>query len=548
MTKPWELILSDQAILAGYVTSVFGSKVLATLVTPESSGSTIDAAEVDLAVQIGALVRIDTPRSRAYGVVNKLDAQQASSPPRPDEQREVEIDLFGETPLDGLDGVAQDFRRGISIYPTLGAPLYSTTDVELGTIYARPDDSNVAVGSLYQDSRIPAYVMTNDLLGKHFAILGTTGAGKSCALSVVLHSVLQAHPHGHVVLLDPHNEYAPAFGETAEIIRPTDLQMPYWLLNFEEMIEVLCSPDENARDSEAAILKDAIVHAKRAFCSDEEQSRILTVDTPVPYRLSTMLERIDDAMGDLGKPDQMGPYLRLKNRIEDLREDRRFSFMFSGLTVKDNMVDVLSRILRIPTAGRSVSIFDLSGVPAEIVDVVVSLLCRTIFDFALWSPPEDSAPILMICEEAHRYIPRDPQDGFGPTRKAIARIAKEGRKYGVSLGLVTQRPSELAETILSQCNTLFALRMGNQQDQEFVERALPESAAGMLSCLPSLRTQEAVVVGEGVRVPIRIRFAHLEENKRPHSTTADFAHSWLEDSTTRETISRSLERWRKQQR
>ncbi len=540
--------MSDQAILAGYVTSVYGSKLLATLVTPESRGSAIDAAEVDLAVQIGAIVRIDTPRSWAYGVVNKLDAQHASSPPRPDEQRQVEVDLFGEVPLDGLEGVAQDFRRGISIYPTLGAPLYSSSDSELATIYAQPNSSNVVVGSLYQDARIPAYIMTNELLGKHFAILGTTGAGKSCALSVVLHSVLQSHPHGHIVLLDPHNEYAPAFGETAEIIRPTDLQMPYWLLNFEEMIEVLCSPDENARDSEAAILKDAIIYAKRAFCSDEEASRILTVDTPVPYRLSTMLERIDDAMGDLGKPDQMGPYLRLKNRIDDLRDDRRFSFMFAGLTVKDNMADVLSRILRIPTSGRSVSIFDLSGVPAEIVDVVVSLLCRTIFDFALWSPPEDSAPILMVCEEAHRYIPRDPSEGFGPTRKAIARIAKEGRKYGVSLGLVTQRPSELAETILSQCNTLFALRMGNQQDQEFVERALPESAAGMLSCLPSLRTQEAVVVGEGVRVPIRIRFGHLDENKRPHSTTADFANSWLEDATTRETISRSIERWRKQQR
>ncbi|WP_282609932.1 ATP-binding protein [Pelagibius sp. Alg239-R121] len=540
--------MSDQAVLAGYVTSIVGSKVLATLVTAESSGSPMDAAQVDLAVQIGALVRIDTPRSSAFGVVNRLDAQQASSPPRPDQERLVEIDLFGETPWDGQDDTVLDFRRGISVFPTLGAPLYSTTDAELSKIYARPDASNVVIGSLYQDSRIPAYVMTNELLGKHFAILGTTGSGKSCALSVVLHSVLEAHPHGHIVLLDPHNEYWPAFGEEAEIIRPADLQLPYWLLNFEEMIEVLCSPDTNARDSESAILKDAILHAKRAFVSNEEDSRTLTVDTPVPYRLSALIERIDEAMGDLGKPDQMAPYLRLKLRINDLRDDRRFGFMFAGLTVKDNMTDVLSRILRIPTSGRAVSIFDLSGVPSEIVDVVVSLLCRTIFDFALWSPPEDSAPILMICEEAHRYIPRDPQDGFGPTRKAIARIAKEGRKYGVSLGLVTQRPSELAETILSQCNTLFALRMGNQQDQDFVERALPESAAGMLSCLPSLRTQEAVVVGEGVRVPIRIRFSDLEERKRPQSDTANFAQSWLEDSTSRDTIERSIDRWRRQQR
>src|SRR3546814_2131134 len=162
------------------------------------------------------------------------------------------------------------------------------------------------------------------------------------------------------------------------------------------------------------------------------------------------------------------------------------------------MPDILARIIRVPVEGKPLTIFDLSGVPSEIVDDVVSLLCRTLFDFAIWSERDAAVPVLLICEEAHRYIPNESGHGFEPTRRIISRIAKEGRKYGLSLGLVSQRPSELSETILSQCSTLFALRMGNQKDQDFVRRALPESAEGMLGSLPALRNQQAAVVGEGV--------------------------------------------------
>jgi DNA helicase HerA-like ATPase len=167
----------------------------------------------------------------------------------------------------------------------------------------------------------------------------------------------------------------------------------------------------------------------------------------------------------------------------------------------------------------------------------------------MWSERELALPVLLVCEEAHRYIPRDPDAGFGPTRKAISRIAKEGRKYGVSLCLVTQRPSELSQTILSQCNTLFALRMSNDQDQEFVRRALPESAAGMLNALPALRTQEAVVVGEGVTLPMRVRFDTLDEFRRPQSETAAFSHAWSQEVDRGEDfVAATLDRWRRQVR
>ena len=253
-------------------------------------------------------------------------------------------------------------------------------------------------------------------------------------------------------------------------------------------------------------------------------------------------------MGLLDKPESAIPYLRLKARIDELRSDRRYAFMFSGTAVRDDLADIMSRILRIPVAGKPLTIMDLSGLPSEIVDVVVSVLCRAIFDFAVWSEHDQATPVLLVCEEAQRYVPQDDRLGFGPTRRIISQIAKEGRKYGVSLCLVSQRPSELATSILSQCNTLFALRMTNEQDQDYVSKALPESAKGFVGSLASLRTRDAVVVGEGVTVPMRLRFGELPEAHRPSSGTAPFSHAWQQDTERPDSVETTINRWRRQQR
>jgi DNA helicase HerA-like ATPase len=534
----------------GHIISVTGSKVTATLVSTGPDAAS--ARSLNAAVQIGSLVKMPTPASTAFGIVAALSTGNPSPSPEFGEQWVAEIDLFGEylhpdAPT-ATERAGFSLLRGVSLYPGLGDDVFATSADELQQIYQRPAASNVRIGTLHQDSTLPAYLITDDLLAKHFAILGTTGSGKSCALATVLHAILGAHPFGHVVLLDPHNEYSRSFDGLAEVVTPENLQLPYWLLNFEEMVEVLCSQDDNSRSSESFILKDAIQTAKRAAIEDENERRYVTVDTPVPYPLSALLHNIEAARGQLQKAEQAKPYLRLRSRLENLRADRRYAFMFSGLSVRDTLADILARLLRVPVSGKPLTIFDLSGVPSEIVDVVVSLLCRTLFDFAIWSERDEAVPVLLVCEEAHRYIPSDGGRGFEPTRRIISRIAKEGRKYGLSLGLVSQRPSELAETILSQCSTLFALRMGNQKDQDFVRRALPESAEGMLNSLPALRNQQAVVVGEGVVLPMRIRFDDLPESKRPHSDTASFATQWQEERGLEGFVPRTVERWRKQTR
>ncbi len=528
----------------GHVVSVSGSRISGLLQVPPAG---VEAPPVP--VQVGSVVKVETPGSTAFGLIASMKIENPSFPPSEHERRFFEMELLGESLIEPDTGEHLPFQRGVSSYPALGAAVFAATRDDLARVYARPMTSNVRIGSVYQDRTLPAFLTTDQLLGKHFAVLGTTGVGKSCTVALILRAILDQNPNGHVVLLDPHAEYARAFGKMAEVIDPHTLQLPYWLLDFEETTQVLIGPDAQYREAERSTLKAAIVEAKRKYVGDTADALHLTVDTPVPYRLDSVLRYIDDAMGRLNKTEtSSAPYMRLKARIEGLRADRRYDFMFSSMFLQDSMAEILSRLLRIPVAGRPITICDLSGVPSEIVDVVVSMLCRMIFDFALWSDRQTAVPVLLVCEEAHRYVPGDQSIGFAATRRAIARIAKEGRKYGVSLCLVSQRPSELSASVLSQCNTLFALRMTNQPDQEFVAKALPDSALGLLHALPALRTQEAIVVGEGVSVPVRLRFEHLDEELRPRSGTASFARAWQTDTDRRSALEETIERWRRQER
>jgi DNA helicase HerA-like ATPase len=251
-------------------------------------------------------------------------------------------------------------------------------------------------------------------------------------------------------------------------------------------------------------------------------------------------------MGRLEKPESLTPYRWLKGRLEVLCADSRFAFMFGGISVHDTMVKILSRLFRIPVRGKPVTIIDLSGVPSEVLNVVVSVLCRMTFDFALWS--RGAQPILLVCEEAHRYAPANPALGFEPTKEALARIAKEGRKYGVSLCIVSQRPSELAPGILSQCNTTFAFRLTSLRDQEIVRGLTTDGAHGLLDFLPSLGDAEAIVAGEGVTLPLRLRFDPLPAERQPHSGSARFSSSWQRASRDEAFVAEVVERWRRQER
>lgn len=522
---------------AGIVASISGARMVCQLVGNHQLGG-----QDSTPLLIGSVVKIPTGRSLVFGLVSQLSRPIFDHTPPGERHAAAEIDLIGEMVLRG-DSYSR-FSRGITFYPQLDQSVHLASSQDLTAIYSRRDESAVRIGSLYQDPSITAYLQPEAFLSRHSAIVGTTGSGKSCALTLILRSLLAKFPHGHVVMIDPHGEYSTAFPDIGERISAADLQLPYWLLNYEEIVEILCSKEAYSRTREAAILRDAIVSAKRDSLGKGNPNTVITVDTPIPYSMLKVVQYINDARGKLDRPDYSPlPYLRLIDNIESLSRDDRFRFMFGHLALRDDFVAIISRIIRIPVQGRPITIIDISGIPPEITDVVVSVLCRLVFDFARWST-DDSVPVLFVFDEAHRYIPRDQSAGFEPTRRSIARIAKEGRKYALSLCLVTQRPSEIAESVLSQCSTVISFRLSNQHDQDYVRRTVPEDAAGLLANLPNLGQQEAIAVGEGVAHAMRIRLDELSSRFLPRGLEGGFANGWQTDNKNRTFIQTIIQRWR----
>jgi hypothetical protein len=528
----------------GRIASVTGSKAIVLLDTiPEND----PRAKTDRP-EMGMLLAIDTSNAIVLATVGALSvpvpAQGAEN-----EIRIAELGLVGELTRDSEGALV--FNRGTTTYPALGDRVRLATKHELQLTYSGNGSETIRIGCIRQDMSIPAVIRTDDLLGKHFAILGTTGTGKSCSTALILRAILEKHPNAHIVLLDPHNEYATAFGERAELVSPRNMQLPLWLLNFEETVEVLVGDTEHKAEIE--ILQDIIPLAKIRYSAgrSSEPQRLrrgsfdpgrYTVDTPVPYRISDLTALIDERMGKLENRKDLAPYRQLKTRIETLSQDGRYAFMFGSVTVYDGMAQVLSRVFRVPVRGKPITIVELTGLPPEVVNVVVSVLCRMAFDFALWG--EGQVPVTVVCEEAHRYVPLNPQMGFEPCKRAIAKIAKEGRKYGASLCIVTQRPAEIDPTILSQCNTVFALRMSNDRDQAIVSSAIADTGTGLLEFLPALGHREAIAFGDGVPLPVRIKFDELPVEALPRSSTAKFSDKWQYSVGDEGFLDAVVERWR----
>jgi DNA helicase HerA-like ATPase len=457
------------------------------------------------------------------------------------------IDFLGEGDEERLTGRIHNFRRGVTNYPIPGALVFPATSKDLREIYAGDGRSSIEVGTVFPTKDIRAGLYIDALLGKHFALLGSTGTGKSTSAALILHRICEAAPHGHVVMIDPHGEYAAAFRTTGIILDVSNLQMPYWLMNFEEHCEVFLTSTGNDRQEDSDILAKCLLQARSKNRLAESMGKI-TVDTPIPYLLSDLTSIIQNEMGKLDKATSSAPFMRVKGKIDEIKADPRYQFMFSGMLVGDTMGDFISKVFRMPTDGKPISIIDVSGVPSDITSTVVALLSRMVFDFAIWAREEKPRPILLVCEEAHRYVPNEQNADGSSVGRILSRIAKEGRKYGISLGLITQRPSDLAEGVLSQCGTIISMRLNNDRDQAFVRAAMPEGARGFLDSIPALRNRECIICGEGVSIPIRVAFDDLEEFKRPASSDPSFHDLWQNSGDEEDMVQRTVQRWRAQGR
>jgi len=501
-----------------------GNRLLGRVVACNGSRATIsavaDGGQTALTElwSVGRLISISVGRNRVVALVYSMSTDQHSWVENNDTVFRIEVELLGEVHV-SPDG-REEFSAGITDYPYLGAIAHRIRAADLARVYDTGKSDVCTIGKLTQDESLDATIHVPSMLEKHFAIVGTTGVGKSTSVTLLLHKAIQADPQLRVLILDPHNEFASAFGDLAVVIDTDTLDLPFWLFRLEEFAEVVFRGRPPVSE-EMDILRDLIPEAKRAFRGSSETGLVrrasekssMTADTPVPFRIADLLALIDERIGRLeGRAEK--PHLRsLKVKIMSAINDPRYHFMFSSNTITDTILDTIARIFRIPGEGKPVTTFQLAGIPSEVVNSVASVLCRMAFEIGLWS--NGGVHMLVVCEEAHRYVPADPKLGFMPTRQAIARIAKEGRKYGVSLGIITQRPGELDPTILSQCSTVFAMRLANEHDQEIIRSAIPNSSSSTTSFISSIGNGEAIAFGEAVAVPMRMRFSRVEADRLP---------------------------------
>ncbi|MDK1490359.1 DUF87 domain-containing protein [Sinorhizobium sp. 7-81] len=502
-----------------------GNRFLGRVVACSGSRATIAAiaenGETSLTElwSVGRLISISVGANRVVALVYAMQTVSSEWGEQANNTFRIEVELMGEVHI-GPDG-RESFSTGISQYPYLGAIAHRIRATDLARIYESSQTDSCVIGKLTQDESLDATIHVPSMLAKHFAIVGTTGVGKSTAVTLLLNKAIAADPKLRVLILDPHNEFAAAFPEHAVVIDTDTLDLPFWFFRLEEFAEVVFRGRPPVAE-ELDILRDVIPEAKKAFKGGESglmrrqnEKSSITADTPVPYRIADLLAMIDERIGRLeGRTDK--PHLRsLKTKIVSAINDPRYHFMFSSNTITDTIQDTIAKIFRIPGEGRPIATFELAGIPSEVVNSVASVLCRMAFEIGLWS--DGGVHMLVVCEEAHRYVPADPSLGFLPTRQAIARIAKEGRKYGVSLGIITQRPGELDPTILSQCSTVFAMRLANDRDQEIIRSAISNSSISTTSFISSIGNGEAIAFGEAVAVPMRMRFTRVDDRRLPRA-------------------------------
>lgn len=586
--------MKDEATFLGTVRRVTGATVYAALSPDLPSTSPIVNGRVYRVGQIGSFVRIPLGFLNAYGIVSMVGAIALPGDDHLGSSAEctLEIKLIGEA----YRGSA--FQRGLSIYPTVDDEIHVVTEDDLAKIYAPSGSSPVRIGSHSASESLAATLDLDKLVTRHAAILGSTGAGKSNTVAAILKAITSgSFPKARVIVIDPHGEYGAAFKGTSRVfsIGAADFPflLPYWCLSFDELGWFFVDRRSASESVQDGNLRDQIVAMRKASCATVKvgagQTKLtpdqVTADSPLPFNVRDLWYHFDrrervtyedmprsrEALKKEGsaatltpcefhppgagssapfKPTSapmMGAYT---NKILQRLRDRRYDFLLSPGDYDGITKDLSHLVDEWLNHDKPITVFDLAGVPPEIIDLVVGLLSRILFEVMFWgrdlSDIGKQRPLLLVYEEAHRYLPSG--EGFfiqGYARRSVQRILKEGRKYGLGTVLVSQRPSELDETLLSQCGTFIALRLSNSQDQGRVMSSVPDELAGLVNLLPSLRTGEAIISGEATQIPSRVRVQLIEP--RPNSGDPEVSRLWGDGGKLAPAYVKAVTNWRRQQ-
>lgn len=472
------------------------------------------------------------------------------------------------------------FKRGADTFPQIDRDCYLIEGGNLQRLMnllakELPPDKQLKLGHYALDPSATAVVDGDRFFQRHAAVLGSTGAGKSCAIALVLERA-DALDHPNLIVLDIHGEYRPlaeANHKIATYFRiagPGDLNdpeenvifLPYWLLNREEMLAMLLDRSDQNAPNQAARFTNYVRELKeetlKRIGHHEDVLATFTVDSPIPYPLETLLERLqrdntEMVQGQRGEKqgEWYGKLTRFISRFHSKMEDRRYGFMFKPSPRSMDyswLADQLAEFMASDENLCGIKIIDFSDVPSDILPIVVGVFARLIYDVQFWLPRDKSTPITIVCDEAHLYLPvREETDSIeARALEVFERIAKEGRKYGISLVAVSQRPSDVSRTILSQCNNFLVLRLTNDQDQSVVRHLMPDSMVGLTAVLPLLDVGEALLLGDAVLLPARIK---LDLPRiQPASATRDFWTEWGQTAPDVQAIKEAVETLRRQTR
>ena len=590
--------MNTQPTLLGHVGAVSGAKISVRQSPAVSSGISIIGGKSYKIGQVGSFVRIPQGYHDLYGLVSEAGAIAT-----PDlvvnsssigSERWITVQLVGEI-------MGTSFERGISQYPNVNDEVHLVTESDLVSIYGVEEEGQIVVGCLASADGISVKLDLDKLVTRHSAVLGSTGSGKSTMVASLLRSIASGtesddggFPSSRILLLDIHGEYSQALSDVAKVFRispeanQTQLNIPFWALDPSDLLEFLMG---RLDDKPLTAILDKIYDYKYAQASAQVRMGLniasMTSDSPVPFSLKQLwLELLDPevktwedtarsqpALLQVGDADTVTPpkyephgagnappfinqigVLGIRRPLNQLRSrllDKRYNFLLhpgdwepdlDGNVTKD-LDALLDEWLG---HDKPVTILDLSGVPSLVLEVLIGAILRILYEALFWGRDRSEGgiarPLLVVMEEVHRYLSKEAK---GPSRSMVQRVVKEGRKFGVGAMIVSQRPSEVDETILSQCGTFVAMRQTNSSDRNKVQASLPDNLTGIVDSLPVLRTGEAIITGEAARLPVRCRISLPPEGSRPNSEDPEVAKAWMADRRP-ESYKRLAASWRAQ--
>lgn len=577
----------------GRVLAVSGSAITVKLARSASSGVSIIEGRTYRIGQVGSFVKIPQGYLQMFGVISGVGASviPENLSEQEDTGRWIEVQLVGES-------MGSIFERGISQHPNIGDAVHLVSESDLANIYGGADNGQIPIGNLSSAENIIVRVSLNQLITRHSAVLGSTGSGKSTTVASLIRSIAanvngsESFPSARVLMLDIHGEYSKALADISQVysvsprIGEEKLVVPYWALDTSELLDFLTGGVQGLQET---AFSDKIYELKReahaSFRFQGVDDDSITVDTPLPFSLKRLWHELIDvetrtnsgpnrdqstkvSNGDIGKLiapiylphgiGSAGPFLGTRNGI--LRQlnllrsrllDKRYDFLLSpeewepaenGQLTKD-----LDSLLKGWLGGpKPVTILDLSGVPSLVLERLVGSILKIIYEALYWSREKSEGgihrPLLIVMEEAHRYLNSNSKN---LAAEIAQKIAKEGRKYGIGAMIVSQRPSEVNDTILSQCGTFIALRLSNAADRSQVQSTLPDGLASLMDLLPVLRTGEAIITGEAARLPMRCRITLPDKKHQPNSSDPEVAQQWAIEKRE-ESYDRVVMSWRAQ--